>query len=174
MERQRPFARQEDPVPCSPGPARSGGPIFPPLTELVPHRPPMLLLDEVVAWEAEGEGERVECRVALRPDSPFVEGGTVPATIAIEYMAQCIAVHAGLRGHARREPVRIGYLLGAREVTLEADEFRVGDELRVEAFHLWGDDAMGSFSCAVRRAGVVVARGTLNVYRGDLNEIRRR
>ena len=52
----------------------------------------MLLLDEVVAWDA----TRVECRVVLRDDSPFVDAGRVASTLAIEYMAQCIAVFVGL------------------------------------------------------------------------------
>ena len=134
------------------------------MAEVVPHRPPMLLLDEITSWD----GQRVECRLVPRDDSPFVEAGRAPATLAIEYMAQCIAVYVGLMAHARGEPVRIGYLAGARDVTLDAHEFRVGEVLYVEASHIWGDDALGSFACAVRREGAVVAKGTLSAYRTGL------
>lgn len=135
--------------------------------ELLPHRPPMLLLDEVTSWN----GDRVECRVVLRDDSPFVEAGRVASTIAVEYMAQCVAAFAGLRGRERGEPVRIGYLVGAREVTFAVDDLRVGDVLRVEASPVWGDETLGNFACAVDREGEAVARGTLNVYQGELPDM---
>jgi predicted hotdog family 3-hydroxylacyl-ACP dehydratase len=122
----------------------------------------MLLLDEVCSWER----DVVECRVRVRHDSPFVRHGRVPGSVALEYMAQCIAVYAGLRARSRGEPIRIGYLLGARDVTFE-DDFRVGDMLVVQAVHVWGDAQLGSFSCRVERAGEKVAGGNLQVYAGD-------
>ena len=65
---------------------------YPPIVELVPHRPPMLLLDRVLSYD----GECVVCETVLGPDSPFVEQGHVPAVVGIEYMAQTIAAGAGL------------------------------------------------------------------------------
>ncbi len=140
---------------------------LPPVTAVLPHRAPMLLLDEVTSWE----GKSIACQVVLRDDSPFVEAGRAPAALAIEYMAQCIAAYVGLRGYARGEPVQIGYLIGARDVTLPADDFRVGDVLHVTASHVWGDEALGSFACAIERGAREVARGTLNVYRGDVERM---
>src|SRR5580658_879113 len=128
---------------------------LPRLVDVVPHRPPMLLLDEVVAWD----GTRVECRVVLRDGSPFVEAGRVASTLAIEYMAQCIAVYVGLQAYARGEPIPKGYLVGAREISLPAAGFRVGEELRVMATPLWGGPTLGSFECTVDRVGEVVASG---------------
>jgi predicted hotdog family 3-hydroxylacyl-ACP dehydratase len=130
----------------------------------------MLLLDDVLL----ADEKRIECRVLLRSDSPFVAGDGVRSTLAIEYMAQCVAAWVGLQDHARGLPIRIGYLIGAREVTFAVDEFRVGDELRVEASRLWGDDMLGHFACTVRRAGEPdvrtppLASATLNVYRGEI------
>jgi len=138
-------------------------PRLPALAELVPHRVPMLLLDEVVRWD----GARVECRVALRDDSPFVEAGRVRGVIAVEYMAQCIAVYAGLRAYAGGRPPSIGYLAGGSEIEILVDHFRVGDVLRVHATHVWGNHALARFDCAVERDGDEVARGTLNAYRRD-------
>jgi predicted hotdog family 3-hydroxylacyl-ACP dehydratase len=142
---------------------------LPPLAEVVPHRAPMLLLDAVTRWEE----RRITCEVVLRDDSPFVEAGRAPATLAIEYMAQCIAAHAGMRGRARGEPVQIGYLIGARDVTLPTEDFRVGDVLRITAAHVWGDERLGSFACTVERGGRGVAGGTLSVYGGRLEEMAR-
>jgi len=141
-------------------PVRCRRPRLPPLTELVPHRAPMLLLDEVSSYD----DISVECLVVLRDDSPFVERGRVRATLALEYLAQSIAVWTGLQGRARGEPVRIGYLVGARELTFAVDHFRVGDELRLRASRLGGDSTLGAFACSVVRGGDTLASGTLNVY----------
>ena len=136
---------------------------LPPVAELLPHSPPMILLDEVV----EADGRRAVCRVRVRGDSPFAEGGKVPAVVAIEYMAQAVSAYAGLQARARGAPPRIGYLLGTRELTLEVDAFDVGDELVVEAVYVWGDETLGAFDCTVRRAGQTVAAATLNVHQGE-------
>jgi predicted hotdog family 3-hydroxylacyl-ACP dehydratase len=131
-----------------------------PLSEFLPHAPPMILLDELVSHDE----ERVACRVVLRPDSLFVEQGRVPATLGLEYMAQTIAVLAGLQSRAAGRPPRIGYLLGTRELELAVDFFEVGDELRVECEHLFGENQLGAFKCAVHRRGERVAAAILNVY----------
>ncbi len=136
---------------------------LPPVAELLPHAPPMVLIDELVE-AAEG---RVAARVTLRPDSPFVEDGRVPAIVAIEYMAQTIGAYAGLRARAAGGPPRIGFLLGTRELSLDVDAFAVGDELTIEARHVFGDEQLGSFQCELRRAGQTLASALVNVYEGD-------
>ncbi|HET9598486.1 MAG TPA: 3-hydroxylacyl-ACP dehydratase [Anaeromyxobacteraceae bacterium] len=135
---------------------------LPPIASVVPHSGRMLLLDEVVAFD----GSRVVCRVRLRPGSTFMEAGRVRAIVALEYMAQAVAAFAGLRARAAGEAVRVGFLLGTRELRLEVEGFQAGDELVVEATHVWGDEELGSFDCAVRQAERQVASATLNVYQG--------
>jgi predicted hotdog family 3-hydroxylacyl-ACP dehydratase len=140
---------------------------FPPVRELVPHRGPMLLLDEVVA----SGPDFAACRVVIRPDSTFVEGGRVPGLVAVEYMAQTVAAYAGLKARGQGQPVRIGYLLGTRELSLEIDEFQVGDDLLIEVRHQFGDEIIGAFDCTVRCRGRIVASGCLNVYQGGREDI---
>jgi predicted hotdog family 3-hydroxylacyl-ACP dehydratase len=123
----------------------------------------MRLLDEVVA-AAPGA---VACRVLIRSDSTFAEDGRVPGLVALEYMAQAVAAYAGLRARGQGQPVRIGYLLGSREVALPPEDFQAGDELLVEARHQFGEDAIGAFDCHVVLRGQVVASACLNVYQGD-------
>jgi len=140
---------------------------LPRIAELLPHRGPALLLDEVIAHET----ERVTCRVTLREGAAYARDGRLPAVLAIEYMAQTIGAWVGLRARARGEPVRIGFLLGTRELRLHVDSFAAGDVLDVDAEHVWGDLALGSFRCAVRRAGEVVAEATINAFQGDQDQI---
>lgn len=127
------------------------------LAALLPHRPPMLLLDALVSHE----GDIVVCRVDIGPDSAFVVEGRVPAIVALEYMAQCVAVYAGL---TRPGPPRLGYLVGVRVLDLMADDFAVGESLTVRATHVWNNEISASFEALVERAGEVVAKAKLSLF----------
>jgi predicted hotdog family 3-hydroxylacyl-ACP dehydratase len=135
--------------------------------ELLPQTPPMLLVDEVVEYAF----PHAAARVRIRPDSPFVEDGKVPALVALEYMAQAVGVIVGYQSLARGEPIRIGFLLGTRELSLEVDHFEVGDELIAEADHLFGDRTLGSFKCTVSLRGQVVASAQVSAFRSDDEEV---
>ena len=136
---------------------------LPPIRDLLPHAGAMVLVDEIL----EATQDRIVSRVTLRPTSPFLEEGRVPAIVGIEYMAQTIAAYAGLRARAAGQAPRIGFLLGTREMNLEVDAFAVGDELTVEAQHVWGDNLIGSFRCEVRRGTRPLVSALVNVYQGD-------
>ena len=139
-------------------------PRFPAIETLVPHRSPMLLLDSVEEY-----GNRaITCGLVLREDSTFVENGSVPSFVAIEYMAQCVAAYAGLGEIGKGKPVRIGYLIGARDVEFLVDAFHEGERLRVLAAHVWGDDQLGQFDCCVESNGRRCAQARLSVYQGDI------
>ena len=145
---------------------------FPPIEEVVPHRPPMLLIDRVCAH---GDDMTVST-VAIRPDSPFVATGAdgrlgVPAVVGIEYMAQTVAAYAGLSARKEKRAPRIGFLLGCRELNLETDAFAVGEVLTIEVRRVFGENDLGSFSCKITGAdGRTLASGSLTVYQGPLPE----
>ena len=61
-------------------------------------------------------------------------------------MAQTVGAYAGCARAGPGSPSSIGYLLGTRELSLGVDAFDVGDELVIEARHVWGDEQLGSFS----------------------------
>ena len=139
---------------------------LPTLLEVLPHRPPMILLDHL----EEVAEDSVACSVTIRPDSPFVDDGAVPGVVATEYMAQCVAAFAGCNALRRGEAVRIGYLIGATRIDLTRDRFEVGEELRVSARRIWGDDSLGKFECGVAHNGRQVAHGILSVFQGELDD----
>jgi predicted hotdog family 3-hydroxylacyl-ACP dehydratase len=122
----------------------------------------MVLLTRVV----DHAEDRTTCLVALAEDSPFCgTDGAVPAWVALEYMAQCVAVHAGLQARARGEPIRIGLLLGSRRIDICTPAFTVGQVLEVQARRLWAGQELGSFACRIADGadGTVLAEGTLSV-----------
>ena len=135
----------------------------PPLAELVPHSGAMLLIGPVLEHSPEVTRCGVEvARSALfrRPD------GRVPAWVALEWMAQCVAAHGGLVARALGEPVRPGLFLGTRGVRLRADDFGPEEVLEVCARHLRGDLGLVAFACRLSRPGEEepLAEGNLSVY----------
>lgn len=141
---------------------------YPSIEDLLPHRSPMILLHGV---EDVGE-ETIVCSVKLHDGSPFVENGSVAALVAVEYMAQCVAAHAGFEAFRRGEPVRIGYLIGVRRMDLTVDEFVVPEELIVRAKRIWGGESLGQFECSVDARGRRAASALLNVFQGDIDALR--
>jgi predicted hotdog family 3-hydroxylacyl-ACP dehydratase len=131
---------------------------YPPVAELVPHEPPMILVDELVEWSP----TQARVRAHVRRGGPFVSDGRLPATILLEYMAQAIAVADGMagRGNGRRD---IGLLLGVRELNLAVDFVSAGDTLDIHVVQRFLDDKMASYACEVRRDDQTLASGAVNV-----------
>lgn len=141
---------------------------LPPPAALLPHTPPMILIDEVTEFVPE---QRVACRLTLREDSTFVEDGGVTGLVCIEYMAQAIGAYVGLTRLSRGRPIRIGFLLGTREMSIAVDRFEVGDELTLTAEHVFGDQMLGSFKCRVLRGDTEAASALINVFQSEDEEV---
>lgn len=131
---------------------------FPPIAELLPQRPPMLLLDEVTAVS----DDAVTCAAELRPDNLFVREGRAPAAAVLEYMAQAIAAHAGLQARAQGRPPARGLVVACRDLVLHADALLPGDRLRVEAERGFVG-ALSEYRVRVTRRGEPLADALLHV-----------
>ena len=138
---------------------------FPAIEELLPQRAPMILLDSVID-DADGW---IRCAATPRHDSPVARDGAVPGIVAFEYMAQCVAAYAGMRAHSDGRPVRIGYIIGARQTTIYVDSLDVDVQLVVKARRVWGDDSLGHFECGVDRHERSIAVAAMNVFQGDID-----
>lgn len=130
-----------------------------PAAEFLLHEPPMVLLDRIV--EVDRDGAVCTCRTG--PDSLFcLPGRGVPAWVAIEFMAQCIAVSAGACARLESRPIPLGLLLGTRQMKLHIDRFRPDVEYRVESRLNFKDDSgMAAHECCVRDGASVVAEARL-------------
>jgi len=119
---------------------------FPPVAELIPHAGPMRLVESVLAHEPDA----TRCLVDPSRSALFRDGGAlVPVWVGLEYMAQCVAVHAGLRARARGEALRPGLFLGSRRVRFRCAGFAPALPLEVTARHAAGRGATLAFDCAV-------------------------
>ena len=134
---------------------------IPEIRSLIPHSGPMVLLDRVVS----ADEESLCAEVQIHSDSLFCTGGGVGAWIGIEYMAQAIAAYAGYCAHLRREPVKIGFLLGARRYNCTRPLFTVGTLLRVHVRRVvMSENGLGSFECHIDDGETKLATATVTVF----------
>lgn len=145
-----------------PAPAQPNPDVQPPaIADLLPHAPPMVLLDEVV----ECGGEHLIASVRIRPDSEFCVNGEVGIWVAIEYMAQAVAAWSGWQARLRGEPIKIGYLLGTRRFDCEIAGFAVGDQLQIAIEREFqADNGLARFHAQVRRDGLLCASAGISVF----------
>jgi predicted hotdog family 3-hydroxylacyl-ACP dehydratase len=131
------------------------------LRALLPHRPPMLLLDGVEGVTAQGGTGRVR----LDPGAWYVDAsGCTPAWFGLEVMAQAIAACRGQHRAALGGAPRGGLLVGARGYRSEGAAFPPGAELAVTV-RLLDEDPSGlaTFQCELLHLGRSVAGATLTV-----------
>ena len=137
-----------------------------PLEELIPHRPPMVLIDAVESFDA--AAKRLVARVTIGENQLFCTSDGVPNWVAIEYMAQTAAALVGLydKVTAPGAPARPGLLLGTRRLDLKLDRFEMGKSYRITAENVFSDADAASFACSIEdEAGATVATASLNAYR---------
>jgi predicted hotdog family 3-hydroxylacyl-ACP dehydratase len=137
-------------------------PIYP-VESVVPQRPPMILIDEIVARQAES----IVARVTIRPDGLFFQPGRgVPAHVALEWMAQACAAFGGSQALDEGGAVKIGFLLGTRDFRATRSWFAEGERLYVRALLEYRDGELANFACEVADSleGPSLARASLNVY----------
>jgi len=120
-----------------------------PLTALLPHQPPMLLIDRLVGCDA----EHVEVELTLSPQSEFCEGGRVGAWVGLEYMAQTMAAMAGVHARLADRPPRVGLLVATREYRAQVPFFEAGQVLRVHARQvLFDPNGLSVVECTLKDA----------------------
>ena len=134
---------------------------WPDIRALIPHSGAMVLLDRVIAIDEES----LCAEVRIRPDSLFCAPSGVGAWIGLEYMAQTIAAFAGYTAYLRGEPVKPGFLLGARRYECTRALFGLGSLLKVHVRRvLQSETGLGSFECRIEDGEEQVATATLTVF----------
>lgn len=132
-----------------------------PISELLPHAPPMVLLDRVL----EAGGEHLIAGLTIRADSEFCREGRVGAWVGIEYMAQAVAAWSGWQARLRGEPVRVGFLLGTRRFEALIPEYAMGDCLEVYVEREFqADNGLARFRAEIRRGETLCAQASISVF----------
>ena len=96
------------------------------LEELLPHAAPMILL---TGCEKESVETEANAWVDVSPSSPFFDAsiGGVPGCVALEYMAQAMALVVGFMRRRRGAPPKVGFVLGSRRMSVKTPVFRDGE-----------------------------------------------
>ena len=133
---------------------------FPHISELVPHRGPILLLDEVV----DHDGESTVSRVDIASQSWLKrEDGSVDSWLALEYMAQCVSAHEGLRALAEGRSPPFGYLVNATRLAIRRTRFKADESLYVRVRRVRGRPGLGVLShrCTLHASRITDASAPL-------------
>lgn len=132
-----------------------------PAAEFVMHRDSMLLLDTLIESGEDG----AICEWQVREDDYFVEQALgVPAYVGVEFMAQCVAVYAGVRARIAGFGPPLGFLLGARHFKSSVSHYQIGERYRATCQELIRDDSgMGSYDCTILLGDERVAEARLAV-----------
>ena len=101
----------------------------PQLLSLLPHRSPMLLLDEPVHVNATS-GVALVC--ITEQSTFYIPGVGVPAWVGLEYMGQTAALIGGFQQQAGDLDDHTGFLLGSRQFSSTLPMFSVGTTLRIQ------------------------------------------
>lgn len=135
---------------------------WPPIDTLLPHRPPMLLIDSVHAHDAES------ICVQATPDAQawYADAhGNMPIHIVIELMAQAIAAHEALTRRLSGLPPAPGVLLGTRRLEASVASLQAGVPVFVHASCVLRDDSgNGAYDCRVDTDGQTLANATIKVH----------
>lgn len=129
--------------------------MYPEITTLLPHRPPMLLLDALT----NAQDRRIEACFTVRANNIFLrDDGTLEGVALLEAMAQCLAAGNGLH-----TPGRIGYLAAVRHCQITGAA-RLGDDLCATATLTAQVGNIHVVESCLTRAGEVLARAEFKVY----------
>lgn len=122
----------------------------------------MVLLDRVLDWDADS----LQAETGSHRDAGNVlrAGGRLSVVHLIEYGAQAMAIHGGLRAQAHGETPRPGLLAGVRDVEWFVE--RIDDierPLRIQVQRLFGNDSGWMYQFEAFAGSQRLAHGRLSV-----------
>ncbi|MCW8108911.1 hypothetical protein OPS25_10445 [Alteromonas ponticola] len=143
------------------------------LYDLIPHRPPMLLINRVLTVNASSSS----ALVTIDRETSFYEAEKgVPAWVGLEYMGQTAALIAGHQLQQGLVAPHLGFLLGTRSFNAECDYFEAGTiKVSCNEKAVVGD-GLATFECKIEiyteeaQQAACLATAALSVFRRPLNE----
>lgn len=138
---------------------------FPPLATLIPHRGPAVLLDRIV----EHDDSSTKCWAFIHPSMQYVREGRADSALALELMAQAVAVHVGLGRRWSTGAPRAGYVVGVPRMEFFGGDYQVGEQLEVSVQIDFHEGPVGRFHGRVSSDGRTRAEGSLTVFEPPLD-----
>lgn len=135
------------------------------VAELLPHGAAMVLLDRLLACDADS----ATCELTIRADSRFSQAGRgVPGWVGVEYMAQTLCAYIGAVRRQAGQSIQIELLLGTRAYDCARPWFTPGTTLTVRAELLMRSaDGVCAFACRIQQGADTVAQAEIKAYAPD-------
>ena len=137
---------------------------FPPVADLVPHAPPTLALEELLAWSP----GQATLRLRIRPHGLLVDGDGADAVVALELLAQGAAACLGYAAFRSGGAVRVGMVVGVRKLQLLRPRLFVGEQFTVHVLCTRGNDEVSTWNGELRDAArVLAASATMTIVHAE-------
>jgi len=132
------------------------------LEDLLPHRGPMLLVDEVL--EVDRSHARTLCRV--RRDWPMAGEHGVHPLILVELAAQTAGVCNGWDRIQTKglDSEKMGWLVGIKKTEMFIDILPFGAEIIVSAENSYSFENLREVCCEQHLGGTLIGRSTLQLF----------
>ena len=129
--------------------------------KLIPHRPPMLLVDRLTSCDESGSGVVEAC---LGADCVLAgPQGRLDEVALVELIAQSYATIKGYDDLLKGKPVQEGFLVGIRKLQLTG-KARAGDRLTVEIRTVGSFEGFAVVEGQVLCNGAAIASGTIKLW----------
>ncbi len=123
----------------------------------------MCLLDVIENWD---EGT-ISCRTSTHrnPDNPLRYQGCLTVSAGLEYAAQAMGAHVGLKEGARQTEHAIGYVGSVRDVVFVVDRLDdLAGDLTVNATRLVEGDRSYMYRFSVSHNGLPIIEGRASIF----------
>lgn len=131
------------------------------LEDVMPHRAPLLLVDEVISYDE----QQLTAAVVISETSYGYRNGGVPSWFGVEYMAQSIAAYNGLVHSVPGVKPQVGFLVGVRNYDVEVEKFVLDSRLEIIVHLNVIIENSGVFDCEIRINGESVATAKVTTYK---------
>lgn len=135
------------------------------LSQLIPHQPPMRLLDTLVSsseLDIEVAAHITTANAFYDPDNKGV-----PAWVGIEYMAQTAAAWVGLQDLNAGKQVEPAFLISSRQYTAHCGQFLLGQTLRILVHAHLIEGPLVAFNGLIKDGDTLLAEAVFTAYRPD-------
>ena len=133
------------------------------LTKILPHKAPMILLDDIL--DINLDEQTLTSEFSVYPEKIFYEKGKgINSLCGIEFMAQTIACYSYFKSGG--EEPNPGLLLGTRLYNNQIEYFQDGKKYQVKVHEVFTDNEIVAFDCLIYDNGNEIASATVNAYQG--------
>ncbi|MCR5261978.1 MAG: hypothetical protein K6C94_09100 [Candidatus Gastranaerophilales bacterium] len=135
------------------------------LAKILPHKEPMILIDDVIDYSLEEQW--LKACVTVREDSLFFdrELNGIDGAVGIEYMAQTIGSYCFLKN--KPDEPQIGFLLGTRLYNNAVEKFELGKTYYILVRETFTAE-LSSFECFIYNdKNEEISSATINVYQDE-------